>query len=252
MRLERKPGPLSWDSTSYQSIQPRYHWNSRLLMSDVFNSKAGFLLEWLIFRNHIRRPRRPPPLFPLTQRHRNRLTYPHPWKLRIASLALALKWLAAVTAIIGIVIGVSSDSRTLLIVSLAALGAFVVFTAISTALAAELPCRVCRHPALKAKGCRKHERASAFLGLSHPLTVAVSVLFTNRFRCFYCGEKIPLAGSRRTPTDDPSASPKTDLPTAAPRPEELPPSITEAAASEAAEVPSPTAAGEASHLPARR
>jgi hypothetical protein len=163
-----------------------------------------------------------------------------------------LKWLSGGTAIIGLAVGISSDSRTFLFVSLGALGGFVVLTAISTALAAELPCKVCRHPVLNAKGCRKHERARAFLGLSHPLTVAASTLLTNRFRCFYCGEKIPLAGHRQNYVEDSSVEQKPAVPTAVPRPEQLPPSINDSAPTETAAAPPLAEPGEASHLPVRR
>lgn len=130
----------------------------------------------------------------MANRHRNRLNYSHPWKLRIASLALLLKWLAGATVIGGLIVGVALDERRAMLVSLIAVCALVVFAAVSAALAAELPCQVCRHPVLRAKGCRKHAKARPFLGVSHPLTVSLCVLFTSRFRCFYCGEKIPVAG----------------------------------------------------------
>ena len=130
----------------------------------------------------------------MANRHRNRLNYAHPWKLRIASLAVLLKWLAGATVIGGLIVGVALDERRAMLVSLIAVCALVVFTAISAALAAELPCQVCRHPVLRAKGCRKHAKARPFLGISHPLTVSLCVLFNSRFRCFYCGEKIPVGG----------------------------------------------------------
>ncbi len=142
------------------------------------------------------------------------------------------------------------DSRSSLFFSLGAVAAFVVCAAISAALASELPCRVCRHPALKAKRCRKHERARAFLGISHPLTVALCVLFTNRFRCFYCGEKIPLSGDRAPRSAEESPEADSAARSAAAKSVPLPAPVTPVRSSDAADRSKP-AATEASHLPER-
>ncbi len=48
-------------------------------------------------------------------------------------------------------------------------------------------CPLCLTPVLANKDCVKHRNAKTLLG-SHRLRVAVSLLFTRRFRCPYCGE----------------------------------------------------------------
>jgi hypothetical protein len=48
-------------------------------------------------------------------------------------------------------------------------------------------CPLCMTPVLAAKRCMKHRHARSLLG-SHRLRTAVSVIFTNSFRCPYCNE----------------------------------------------------------------
>jgi hypothetical protein len=52
-------------------------------------------------------------------------------------------------------------------------------------------CPLCMTPVLANKDCMKHRSAKTLLG-SHRLRVAVSLLFTGRFRCPYCGEPTVL------------------------------------------------------------
>lgn len=136
--------------------------------------------------------------------NRSKLTYPHPWKLRFASIALIFKWLAGMAVIVGLSLGLGLGERTWLLVSIGGVAAFVVLAIISLVLGSELPCNVCRHPLLIAKDCRKHVKARRFLGVSHRLGVAVPAVFTNRIHCMYCGEKIPL-GARRGASPEPPA-----------------------------------------------
>lgn len=48
-------------------------------------------------------------------------------------------------------------------------------------------CPLCQNPPLAAKACRKHRHAIMIFG-SYRMTVALSVLARNHFRCPYCGE----------------------------------------------------------------
>lgn len=48
-------------------------------------------------------------------------------------------------------------------------------------------CPLCMMPPLRNQSCSKHRNAGKVLG-SFKLSVALSVLFQNRFRCPYCGE----------------------------------------------------------------
>ena len=129
-------------------------------------------------------------------RSRSRLAYPHPRLLRLASAVLIVKWLVGVAALTGLVIGIATGDRGWTLVALACLAAFAVLIGLGLALGNELPCNVCGQPPLIDKRCRKHPRARRFLGLSYPLTVAFTSLFAGRFRCVYCGERIPLGKSR--------------------------------------------------------
>ncbi|MFM2297142.1 MAG: hypothetical protein RL117_849 [Verrucomicrobiota bacterium] len=52
-------------------------------------------------------------------------------------------------------------------------------------------CPLCRSGPMSGKRCAKHRNARAILG-SYRLTVALSIIFLNRFRCPYCGESTRL------------------------------------------------------------
>ena len=58
-------------------------------------------------------------------------------------------------------------------------------------------CPLCRSGPMSSKGCAKHRNARKILG-SYRLTVALSVLFLNRFRCPYCGESTRLQVKEKT------------------------------------------------------
>lgn len=132
---------------------------------------------------------------------RSRLTYPKVAKLRIACAIVIAAWLAGLAAVALLAVGLSGglpgiEARTALLAALGAIAALVVLAGLGFALANELPCNVCRMPLLLAKRCRKHVKARRLLGFSYTLGVAVPALFTNRYHCMHCGEKIPLTRQR--------------------------------------------------------
>jgi len=52
-------------------------------------------------------------------------------------------------------------------------------------------CPLCRSGPMSSKRCARHRSARKIFG-SYRLTVALSVIFLNRFRCPYCGESTRL------------------------------------------------------------
>ncbi len=140
----------------------------------------------------------------MAARTHSKLNYPRPWRLRIACLALILKWLAGVVALLGLITGFIIDDHRLIIFSVIAVGASLLLAALSFILANELPCNVCSQPVLLTKRCRKHVKARRLFG-SYGLGVAVPALFTARYHCMHCGEKIPL-GKRASKATSPKIS----------------------------------------------
>jgi hypothetical protein len=52
-------------------------------------------------------------------------------------------------------------------------------------------CPLCRTPVLAPLGCMRHRKARRLLG-SYQLRVALSIMFTERFRCPYCNESTAM------------------------------------------------------------
>lgn len=62
---------------------------------------------------------------------------------------------------------------------------------LSFILSARLRCPLCMVPPLVRRGCSKHRDAERLFG-SHRFKVATSIIFTNKFRCPYCGERTAM------------------------------------------------------------
>lgn len=155
----------------------------------------------------------------MAARTHSKLNYPRPWRLRIACTALVLKWLIGVGALLGLATGFIVDDHRMIIFSLIAVSACLLPAALSFILANELPCNVCSQPVLLTKRCRKHIKARRLLG-SYGLGIAVPTLFTARYHCMHCGEKIPLGkrSSTACPTKSNSDSPDASETVPAPGP----------------------------------
>jgi len=127
----------------------------------------------------------------MAARTHSKLNYPRPWRLRVACLALVLTWLLGFSAMLGLACGFITDDHRLIIFSLVAIAVCLLLAALSFILANELPCNVCSQPVLLTKRCRKHVKARRMFS-SYGLGIAVPALFTARYHCMHCGEKIPL------------------------------------------------------------
>ena len=73
--------------------------------------------------------------------------------------------------------------------SLAAVAGFLLFTLVSVWQSGSLRCQLCHGKVLSDNGCRKHAQAQRLPFLTYRLTTALSVVFTLRFRCMYCGTR---------------------------------------------------------------
>jgi len=73
--------------------------------------------------------------------------------------------------------------------SLAAVAGFLFFTLMSVWQTGSLRCQLCHGKVLSDNGCLKHAQAQRLPLLTYRLTTALSVVFTLRFRCMYCGTR---------------------------------------------------------------
>ena len=73
--------------------------------------------------------------------------------------------------------------------SLAAVAGFLFFTLMSVWQSGSLRCQLCHGKVLSDNGCRKHAQGQRLPLLTYRLTTALSVVFTLRFRCMYCGTR---------------------------------------------------------------
>lgn len=68
-----------------------------------------------------------------------------------------------------------------------AAGAGVFLLVVNFVMSGKLRCPLCMMPPLQNRRCSKHRTVKRIFG-SHRLSVAVSILFKDSFRCPYCGE----------------------------------------------------------------
>lgn len=109
------------------------------------------------------------------------------WRLRIASLLLLVNRLLISVAVGLLLVSLPANDRHLMIYGLvlAIVGVLLVIT--QWIAASHAGCPLCRTPVLAPMGCMKHRKARRLLG-SYKLRVALSIMFTERFRCPYCNE----------------------------------------------------------------
>lgn len=108
-------------------------------------------------------------------------------RLRIAAMLLLAKCLLTPAAAGVLIHSVVIQDTELSMIGLGMLLLAGLMVLLQWLIATRANCPLCMTPVLGNKGCAKNRNAKTLLG-SHRLQVAVSLLFTNRFRCPYCGE----------------------------------------------------------------
>ncbi len=122
-------------------------------------------------------------------------------RLRIASLLLLGNRLLIPVAIGLLLVSLLTHDRLLMIYGLVVGMISVLLIIAQWVAASHAGCPLCRTPVLAPMRCMKHRNARRLLG-SYQLLVALSIMFTERFRCPYCNEptamdvKERLRGSR--------------------------------------------------------
>ena len=91
------------------------------------------------------------------------------------------------TAAVLLVYSIGTNERKPAMVAMILMGSAVPVTFLQWGTAAHARCPLCIGNPLSHRGCSKNARALKLFG-SYRLTVAISVIFTGKFRCPYCGE----------------------------------------------------------------
>jgi hypothetical protein len=107
--------------------------------------------------------------------------------LRIASVLLLGSRLLIPTACGLLLVSVLTNDQRLMISGLLLVLTGFVLLIVQWIAASKAGCPLCRTPVLAPMSCMKHRRARRLLG-SYQLRVALSIMFTERFRCPYCNE----------------------------------------------------------------
>ena len=108
-------------------------------------------------------------------------------RIRIAAMLLLAKCLLTPAAVGLLIYSFAIHNRELSYIGLGMLLLTGLVVFLQWLISTRANCPLCMTPVLGNKGCSKHRTAKSLLG-SHRLRVAVSILFTSRFRCPYCGE----------------------------------------------------------------
>lgn len=101
-------------------------------------------------------------------------------------------------------------------IGLMMLASTLIFFGISLLSSAGLNCAICANPVFSSRPCKKHARATRFLGISYRLGIAIPALFTSRFRCMYCGEKMTLSAAKQAQKGVSVIKPRSDRPICSP------------------------------------
>jgi hypothetical protein len=118
--------------------------------------------------------------------HQFRSKSPVFW-IRISSLSFFLWALSAVGLVCLTCYAVLHATHGMMLMLLSGIGVFVMTWLLYMLGASMCKCPLCRSGPLSSKRCARHRNASRLFG-SYRLRVAAGVLFTNHFRCPYCGE----------------------------------------------------------------
>lgn len=107
--------------------------------------------------------------------------------IRISALSFFLWLLSAIALAVLTGYAVLHATHEMMLMLLSGIGVFVLTWLLYMLGASMCKCPLCRSGPLSSKRCARHRNARRLLG-SYRMRVAAGVLFTNSFRCPYCGE----------------------------------------------------------------
>ena len=108
-------------------------------------------------------------------------------RFRLASVLVVVMFLTAPAALGFVVYGFASGEHGWFGVAGAVVILGIGCMGLNFIMSGRLRCPLCMVPPLLNRRCSKHKGAAKILG-SHCLSVALSILFKDSFRCPYCGE----------------------------------------------------------------
>lgn len=118
--------------------------------------------------------------------HQFRSNSPVFW-IRISALSFFL-WVISAVVLAGLTgYAVWHSSHEMMLMVLTGIGVFVLTWLLYMLAASLCKCPLCRSGPMSSKRCVRHRNARRLFG-SYRMRVAAGVLFTNHFRCPYCGE----------------------------------------------------------------
>lgn len=112
-------------------------------------------------------------------------------RFRIVSLLILLMFLTLPVVVAFLCYGVFSKDVELMRIAAMILGFGFILKVITYIMAGRLRCPLCLGVPFRKLGCTKHKSAETLLG-SYQAEVAASVLFKDKFRCPYCGERTAM------------------------------------------------------------
>lgn len=121
------------------------------------------------------------------KRVRRARQYPCPGRLFLISFLWILSSLTFLGFVGLVTVMLINEQRELGLWAIGVLGAFALMRLVVFILAPGLHCTLCHGTVVHSRGCRKHDKGTKLPLLSHRASTALSVFFTGRFRCMYCG-----------------------------------------------------------------
>ncbi len=122
-------------------------------------------------------------------------------RFRIVSLLLLLMFLSLPVAFGLLGYGVFSKDIELMRLAAMVLGLGIFLKMMIYIMSGRLKCPLCLGAPFRNLGCTRHKTAEKLLG-SYQAEVAISVLFRDKFRCPYCGERTVMqVRERRRPAE---------------------------------------------------
>lgn len=129
--------------------------------------------------------------------HRYRTIRPIFW-IRLCSIFYLLSWLYSFALLFFTFYAVLHHTHEIMMNLLVGIGIYVALWILYAWTSSLSKCPLCRSGPMSNKRCAKHRNARKTLG-SYRLTVALSVIFLNCFRCPYCGEPTRLKVKEKPP-----------------------------------------------------
>ncbi|MGB2428376.1 MAG: hypothetical protein ACPIGG_02690 [Akkermansiaceae bacterium] len=110
------------------------------------------------------------------------------WSLRIGSAHFITNIFIAIFGMAFLCSGIISQTAGQMSTGFTTIVAWVISALLFKAFSSSCTCPICLSRIWANTGCRKHNKAKRFLGISYRLGIAMKILTMQPYRCPYCGE----------------------------------------------------------------